>query len=84
VPEKAFLRKFFEHDIKALVGLAGLLPEWTQRTASDPAFAANWAIVAQWSPEARYDSKVTMSAQVLIGAIAESKTGVLEWIKTYW
>jgi hypothetical protein len=50
----------------------------------DPDFAANWAIVSEWSPDARYEAHDPTSAQTIIAAINDPQSGVLQWIKTHW
>lgn len=84
IPSKDILKKVLDHDFRVLMGLAGLATALKNQQDSDPDFGANWAIVAEWSPDARYESAPAMSAQVIINAIADQKSGVLTWIKNYW
>ena len=84
IPDKGFVNDIYKHTLKKLVGSAGLSAQLKEQEDKDPNFAANWAIVAQWTPEARYESIDPMTAQLIIGAIADSNSGVLQWIKTYW
>ena len=84
IPEKAFIMKIFQHDFENLVGLAGLTTKLKDQKETDSQFGANWGIVKEWSPEARYETRDVTSAQTLITAIAEPDSGVLQWIKTHW
>lgn len=84
IPEKSFFKKFFDHLLPGLIGLAGLASQLEEQKDKDSAFAANWAIVSEWSPEARYEASDPISAQTLIDAISDPTSGVFQWIKTYW
>ncbi len=80
IPNKDFLNNVFRHDFKALLSIAGLAGEIKKMQDSDSSFSANWALVAEWQPEVRYQSKDSYSAQILINAVE----GVMPWIKQYW
>jgi hypothetical protein len=67
-----------------LVGSAGLSAQLKALEDGDQTFSANWAIVAQWTPEARYETTDRTSAELIVNAIADPKSGVLQWIKTHW
>ena len=84
IPDKAFINKILNHQFPVLIGLAGLATELQDQIDKDPVFGANWAIVSEWSPDARYDPKDVTSAQAIITAIAHPESGVLQWIKTHW
>jgi HEPN domain-containing protein len=84
IPDKEFLKKVLNHDFRTLIGLAGLLTALQEAQDKDPAFAANWAIVSEWSPDARYETKDTMLTQVFLTAMSDPKSGVFQWIKQYW
>ncbi len=84
IPDKELIKKVLQHDFPVLVGLAGLQPELKEQKDKDPYFAANWACVSEWSPDARYEDKDETSAQTIIDAIGNQNSGVLQWIKIYW
>lgn len=84
IPDKAFINNIFKHEFPKLIGLAGLATDLKDQASKDPVFGANWAIVSEWSPDARYESKDVTSAQTIITAIAHPDSGVLQWIKTHW
>jgi hypothetical protein len=84
IPDKDFIKKIMQHDFATLIGLAGLATQLKEKKDSDPTFAANWAIASEWQPDSRYEIKDTASAQLIIGAISDPASGVLQWIKTYW
>ena len=84
IPDKAFILKIFQHGVENLIGLAGLTTELKDQKDKDSEFGANWAIVKEGSPDARYETRDVTSSKFLITAIAESDSGVLQWIKTHW
>ena len=84
IPDKTFITKVCGHNFTTLVGLAGLNTQLKEQQDKDPGFAANWAIVAEWDTSVRYESKDVTSAQAIIAAVGDPKSGVLKWIKTYW
>lgn len=84
IPDKAFVNAIYSHKFRDLVGVAGLTQELLRQQDSDPAFAANWALVAQWSPEARYVSIDPYTAQLMLKAVVEESSGVFPWIKLNW
>lgn len=84
VPSKDLLKGFLDHDFRKLVGLAGLASELKAHQDADADFAANWAVTSEWGPDARYEAKDRMSAQLIIQSINHPTSGVLTWIKNYW
>ncbi|HTW35468.1 MAG TPA: hypothetical protein VMD53_12695 [Rhizomicrobium sp.] len=84
IPDKAFIKGILNHEFPRLVGLAGLAGALKEQQDKDPAFAASWALVSEWEPDSRYEASDAMSAQLLVQAIADPKSGVLQWIKTHW
>ncbi|WP_373489529.1 hypothetical protein [Blastomonas sp.] len=84
IPDKAFGDKIYTHDFLTLVRLAGLARELRAAQDADRRFQANWGIVAEWSPNVRYEVVEAMSAQLLIQAVVEMNHGVMQWIKMHW
>lgn len=84
VPTRDFLRKFFEHNFKTLIGLAGLAEQLKKQQTEDPNFAANWALVLEWDKSIRYESVDRSTAHLMIIAVAEPSSGVFPWIQTHW
>ncbi len=84
IPDKALMKNFLQHEFATLIGLAALGEQLKVQKDIDPDFAANWAIVSEWSPDARYETNDTSSADTIIAEINDPKSGVLQWIKTYW
>lgn len=84
IPDKGFLNKILKHEFPVLIGLAGLAKPLEEQMDKDAKFAANWAIVAEWTPDARYETKDGMTTQLMLSAVADNTSGVLQWIKTHW
>lgn len=84
IPDKRFILDIHTHDLRSLVGTAGLKGSLKSKEASDPAFAANWSLACQWTPDCRYSSVDPYTAQTMIVAITSPHSGVLEWIKAHW
>ncbi len=84
LPDKNFVTKIYQHNLKELVGLAGLQGALRNQENLDQTFAANWGIVAGWTPECRYEAIDKFSAQLLLQAVNHNASGVLPWIKVHW
>lgn len=84
IPDKAFVNSIYKHDLKSLISTAGLSAALKAAEDANPNFAANWAIVSEWDNEVRYEAVEAISAQLLISAITDQQSGVLQWIKAYW
>jgi len=80
--DKTLARKIFVHVIESLANLAGL--EVKQLGADDPVFAANWALVKDWSEESRYETHTKIEAEQMIRAVREPEHGVMQCIRRYW
>ncbi len=84
IPDKSILKDVLTHETMRLIGLAGLREDLRTQQDANPAFAANWAIALEWSPDSRYQNTDAMSAQQLVEAISHAADGVLPWIRQYW
>lgn len=84
-PDKAKVLKSYDHNLTELIKVAGLLTGLETRMSADPTFATNWRIVAKWQIESRYDVKVSkQDADLFLFSIADSKGGVLPWLRSQW
>ncbi len=84
IPDKNFVNDIFRHDLRKLVGLAGLTSELKRQQDADDVFSANWTTVCEWLPEARYQSIDPTTSQFMITAVVHERSGVLPWIKQHW
>ncbi len=84
IPDKKFVVDIHVHDLKKLIGLAGLTAELRKREAGSAQFSVNWALVTEWTPEVRYGAIDAFTARFMIVAVTHATDGVLPWIKTVW
>ncbi|MCL1470266.1 HEPN domain-containing protein [Argonema antarcticum] len=83
-PDKKTVLDSYTHDFKKLAQVAEISSFIAQESNSDPLFAANWAIVVQWSEESRYQRWTEAEARSIYNAVAKRNHGVLQWIKQFW
>lgn len=84
-PDLKWARKVYTHNLEDLLSLAGLEEERKMREKSDPDFSSNWAVVKDWSEEARYQVEIDeQKARDLVNAVTNENSGVLPWLKTLW
>jgi hypothetical protein len=83
-PDKKLVADSYTHDLGKLVRLAGLERELDEQSRADPAFAAKWAIVKDWSEESRYATDTANQAADLVAAITDRSNGVLRSIRSHW
>ena len=55
-PDRKEVEKIYVHDIKKLMGAAGLRSELDGNMDSDGTFSDNWAVVKDWDEHSRYDT----------------------------
>lgn len=72
----------YSHDLDKLLDVAGLGAQLKKEIASNPAFAANWNTVKDWTEESRYKTS-GLNAKDLYDAVA-GPNGVLPWIRLRW
>jgi hypothetical protein len=83
IPDKAILTRFLTHKVGELVSLAGLKSLLEERS-KDVEFGTRWAVVAEWSEEARYDIIDAVVAAAMHDAVEHPTHGVMTWLKQYW
>lgn len=75
-PDKKLIDKIYTHDLTKLLSVVGInLDEDTK---------IKWTIVKDWSEQDRYKRHVEEEARNIYEAVANSKEGVLVWIKQHW
>lgn len=84
-PNKKLAEESYSHDLQKLLGVAGLKQELAKKEKEDADFKLNWAVAKDWTEQARYDRHIEESrAKDLYNAIADKRSGVIAWLKTYW
>jgi len=82
VPEREFLKNFYQHDLGNLLRNSGLWTKFETEMKSNIPLAVNWALVKDWNESSRYLNGISKAqATDLLKAITARKTGILGWIK---
>ncbi len=76
--------KYYTHNLEDLMKSAGLVPEFEEEKKKDSAFEVNWAIVKDWTEEARYESCGQQQAEEILAAVKDPEHGVPQWLKRNW
>lgn len=84
IPDKQLILDTYTHNYMKLIGVAGLATELGEKKKNDRQFSANWTIVEQWNPEARYEVTDRSITQYFLNAVSDREFGVFAWIKSYW
>lgn len=83
-PKPKVVNNYYQHDIASLANLANLQLVLNEQQ-SIVQFKNNWELVCKWSEEARYETQIdSKTAKNSYRAIANSRNGVLVWLKKYW
>jgi HEPN domain-containing protein len=83
-PDKKTVERSYSHDFEQLLKVAGLEKSLRDETKLDTTLEVNWAIVKDWSEDARYRRNNRKQAEDLYQAIATDGNGVLQWLRKHW
>lgn len=84
-PDKKLANTSFTHNIEQLITAAKLKTELENEERVNPEFMRNWAIIKEWSEQARYDKDISEAkARELLSACTARRNGVLSWLRRYW
>lgn len=72
------------HNLSLLIHEAELTVAFHAVSASDPAFAAYWATVAEWTEQSRYAFWQEREARQVYEAVSHTGSGVLQWLRQHW
>ncbi|MBK5497400.1 HEPN domain-containing protein [Peribacillus sp. TH14] len=75
-PDKNIVNKIYSHNLSTLLTVVGI-------TVPDE-LEVNWAVIKDWSEQARYKKHTDIEAQDIFEAVADPYEGVLQWIKQHW
>ncbi len=84
IPDKAFVNEIYQHNLKNLLGTAGLKQLFNAESQADRQLEAAWGIACNWTESSRYELWDSISAGNLIGAIGDPNHGVFQWVKKHW
>lgn len=83
-PEKGFVLDVHTHDLMKLVKLADLESDRARDAAANPRLFNNWAVVKNWTEQARYETHAAAKARRMVEAVTDPTDGVLPWIRVRW
>ena len=83
-PDKKRADLSYTHNLRGLLGVAGLEKEWLDPIKRDLNFREKWDIVLLWSESSSYITTDAEIALDLIEAVGNRTHGVLRWIKLHW
>lgn len=84
-PDRRLAQQAQTHDVQQLVRVAGIEIDLEADMKISTALNINWAIVKDWSSEARYRDDITdVEARDLMRACTARGAGVLPWIRKRW
>ena len=79
------MNESYTHDLEKLLGVAELKDKLDNESKNNPTLRNNWAIVRDWTEQARYDDSMSVSeARSLYSACTARRNGVLAWLKKWW
>lgn len=84
IPSKRFVNDIHTHNLESLIALAGLKQQLDAAGHDNPELEANWAFIAGWKESSRYETIDPFTANRMIMAVGDPKSGVLQWLKTHW
>ena len=84
IPSKKFVNDIHTHDLASLIALAGLKQQLGVAADDNPELEANWAFVAGWKESSRYETIDPFTANRMLKAVGDPKSGVLQWLRTHW
>lgn len=83
-PDKRIVNDSYTHDLYLLIKVSGLQSELELEMRRDGDFEINWAIVKDWNEASRYERHDVARAKSLYQAVADSKHGVMKWLRRHW
>jgi len=82
-PEKLRANRSHTHNMKELIGVAGLKDAHGDAVRQYE-FSTRWDVIVQWTEQSRYQSNSVEDAEALIEAIENRRYGILQWLKKHY
>jgi HEPN domain-containing protein len=82
-PEKLRANRSHTHNMKELIGVAGL-KDAHEEAVRQYEFSRRWDVIVQWTEQSRYQSNLVEEAKALIEAIENRRYGILQWLKKHY
>lgn len=77
-------KKFYTHDLEALIGNTGLAMPLATERALDPEIDGYWDTILIWDESTRYSEWGPVDAAKLIEAVSNPTKGGFQWIRRHW
>lgn len=84
LPDRAFVNNVHTHRLNELTRLAGLTTVLKAKQMASRKFRSNWALVADWTEQMRYEDTEAVLAKAMVDAVCGDQDGVLQWLRTFW
>jgi len=84
LPDKRLVNDAYQHNLQALVGLAGLTQQQSQALNADPLLRVNWSLTKDWTEASRYRIWTQLEAEEMVSAITDRQHGVMKWLRSIW
>lgn len=84
IPDKKFVEKIYNHDFTLFIGLTIFSNDFTKERGNNELLNSHWAIVTQWTPEARYRMIDQVESTAMIVAVTDKENGIFPWITNHW
>jgi len=82
-PDKQRVNQSWSHDLSQLAAVARIPVKGD--TDADRLLESNWQlVVSKWSEGDRYRIVTQDEAHAMVTAVADTQTGVLQWLQKYW
>jgi hypothetical protein len=82
--DRKSLEFVYTHDLQKLVKGAELEIALDSTSKTDRTFNTSWAVLNEWSEEARYQRHSRKETQELLRAISDPDHGIMQWLQNYW
>jgi len=83
-PDKKRVNDSYSHDLASLLKTSGLEPVLKHARQASPGLGTRWDIAQEWNESSRYALWQKSDAESMLNAVADSKDGVLKWLKQHW
>ena len=84
-PDRKVVNDSYTHNITDLLSVAGLTRQLLIDVQVDKELNAHWAIVKDWSEQARYETEISeVAARSFYTAVTARRNGVLAWLTKWW
>ena len=83
-PDKKLANDVYTHDLEKLLHVAELTRVFEADRRANFELKLSWAIVKDWSEEARYETGITGSQARDLYSACTRRNGVLPWVRKRW